>query len=422
VSQDDLQNKRSAVQLLQEFSIPLIAGVVTAIVWANLDHVGYEAFVHYSPLGHHNPLNLHFFANELLMVFFFGVASKEITEACLPGGALNPPRKAVNPLAATLGGIVGPVGVYFIVVWLLGEPELARGWGIPTATDIALAWLVARMVFGARHPAVSYLLLLAVADDAVGLGIIAVFYPDPLNPVQPVFLALVALGMLLAYLLRRFGVNSFWPYVLVPGVLSWAGLHAAHLHPALALVPIVPFMPNRGRDEGLFGEGEMHFDDTLNRFEHFFKSPVDFGLFTFGLANAGVVFSSVGGATWAVLAALLVGKTVGISLFGMVAHKAGFSLPEGMGGRTLFLAGLTAAIGLTVALFVAGVAFTEPLLQGAAKMGALLSSVAAPLVIVAAKLLRVKRMEPLVHGETFASEEATDFGPASGSSLPGGRE
>ena len=90
--------------------------MVTAIVWANVAPHGYHHLIHTSPFGPKSPLNLHFFANEILMVFFFGVAAKEITEACLPGGALNPPRKAVNPLMATLGGILGPVGVYFALV------------------------------------------------------------------------------------------------------------------------------------------------------------------------------------------------------------------------------------------------------------------------------------------------------------------
>ncbi len=81
---------------------------------------------------------------------------------------------------------------------LWGEGSLSRGWGIPTATDIALAWLVARAVFGKGHPAINFLLLLAVADDAIGLGIIAVFYGDPSNPARPEWLGLVAAGMAIA--------------------------------------------------------------------------------------------------------------------------------------------------------------------------------------------------------------------------------
>ena len=377
-------------RILQEFSIPLIFGVVWAVVWANLDFHGYHAFVHWSPFGETSSLNFHFLVNDILMVFFFGIATKEITESCLPGGALSSPRKAVNPILGTLGGVIGPVIFYFSYVAATSDPAILRGWGIPTATDIALAWLVARIAFGKGHPAISFLLLLAIADDAIGLGIIAVFYPDPHHPVQAEFLLLPLAAIGLAFYMRVKKVRSFWAYLVGPGLLSWMGLLLAHLHPALALVPVVPFMPSMGYDVGLYkeeGDGHEH-RDALNRFEHCFKKPVDFSLLAFGLANAGVVFSSAGNATWAVFLSLLVGKTVGIFLFSSVADLLGFKLPQGLNFWSLFLVGLTAGIGLTVALFVAGVAFTDPTLQGSAKMGALLSAAIAPVVIVLAKLIR----------------------------------
>ena len=173
------------------------------------------------------------------MVFFFGVAAKEITESVLPGGALNPVSKAINPLMGTLGGVFGPAGLYFLLAFIFyggtnDFPVVANGWGIPTATDIALAWLVARMVFGKGHPAVNFLLLLAVADDAIGLGIIAVFYPDPDFPVQPAWLLLTFGGMVSAYGMRRANLR-FWPaYILIAGGMSWMGLFKSSIEPALA--------------------------------------------------------------------------------------------------------------------------------------------------------------------------------------------
>jgi len=385
-------SKKKAVKILFEFSIPLIAGVIGALIWANAAPHSYHQLVHGSPFGEGSHLNLHFLVNDIFMALFFGIAAKEITESVLPGGALNPPRKAVNPLLGTLGGVLGPIAVYFAYVAISGDATIANGWGIPTATDIAIAWLVARLAFGPSHPAVSFLLLLAVADDGLGLGIIAVFYPDPAHPVQPLFLLVVAAAIAFAYGLRRAKVNNYWAYLLGPGVVSWTGLFMAHLHPALALVAVVPFMPHAKRDEGLYAEdGDAHhYSDALNQFEHAFKVPVDLGLFVFGLANAGVTLGSVGSATAAVLLALLVGKTAGIFSFSMIGHKLGFSLPEGMDAKSLAVAGLTASLGLTVALFVAGVAFTAPALQGAAKMGALLSAVAAPVVLAVARVLRLK--------------------------------
>ncbi|WP_306535918.1 Na+/H+ antiporter NhaA [Geobacter sp.] len=380
---------RKRINLLREFSVPLIAGVITALVWANLNPQEYHSFINQPFLG---GLNLHFVVNELFMVLFFGIAAVEITQSCLPGGDLNPPRKAINPLLSTLGGVIGPVAVYLGLNAIIGDPALTRGWGIPTATDIALAWLVARLVFGAGHPAVSFLLLLAVADDAIGLAIIAVFYPDPSHPTEPMWLFLTVVGIVIAYILRGAKTKSYWPYVLLGGGLSWTGLFMAHLHPALALVFIIPFLPHPPKETAHLFEDDPRDTSTLARFEHDWKIVVDFGLFLFGLANAGVGFSSMGTATWLVLTALLVGKTVGIFALGSLGQILGFPLPDRVGTKELVLTGLVAGTGLTVALFVAGVAFVEPDIQGSAKMGALLSGGAALLAVVLGRVLNVRRI------------------------------
>lgn len=364
---------------MREFSIPLLAGVGAALVWANLDQVGYDFFVKKPLVG---GVSFHFLSNEIFMVLFFGIAAVEITRSVFPGGDLNPLKKAINPLFATAGGVLGPVAAYFLFNAFFGSDQLTRGWGIPTATDIAIAWLAARLAFGEGHPAIMYLLLLAVGDDAIGLAIIAIFYPNPELPVNPAWLLLTVLGMLTAWGLRRRKVNSYWPYLLTGGVLSWSGLHEAHLHPALALVFIVPFMPHNEQGHSHLFELEERGASTLIRFEHDWKVIVDFGLFLFGLANAGVAFSQFGPATWIVLAALSVGKCAGIFVFGWLAGRLGFQLPEGMGLRHLFVVGILAGTGFTVALFVAGEAFVDPLVCDAAKMGAMLSIVASILGIM----------------------------------------
>jgi Na+:H+ antiporter, NhaA family len=379
---------KQKINLLREFSVPLILGVVTAVIWANLDPSGYEAFDHNHFLG---PFSFHFVTNELFMVFFFGIAAVEITQSCLPGGDLNPPRRAVNPLLATLGGVLGPVGVYCLLNYAIGSPSLDNGWGIPTATDIALAWLAARLVFGDNHPVISFLLLLAIADDAIGLAIIAVFYPDPAVPAEPFWLLLTAAGMVAAWLLRKAKAKSYWPYLLLGGVPSWFGLHEAHLHPALALVFIVPFLPHPHRESKHLFEADPRDCSPLSRFEHDWKIVVDFGLFMFGLANAGVAFSGVGTATWLVFFSLLAGKALGIFFFGFLGERIGFPLPDGMGKRELLTAGVIAGIGFTVALFVAGEAFTDPVVQGAAKMGAMLSIAAFPAAFIIARMTGIRK-------------------------------
>ena len=375
------------ISMLREFSVPLIGGVIVALCWANFDLASYEHFLHAPFLG---GMTFHFATNDLFMVFFFAIAAGEITQSCLPGGDLHPLKKAINPILGTLGGVLGPVTVYLLLNSIIGSPELLRGWGIPTATDIALAWLAARLIFGDRHPAISYLLLLAIADDGIGLAIIAIFYPDPMNPLAPLWIGLVALGMGSAYGLRRLQVKSYWPYLLCGGGLVWTGLFRAHLHPALALVFIIPFLPHAQRETVHIFEENPSDRSTLAEFERHWKVIVDFGLFMFGLANAGVVFSSVGTPTVLVLSALLLGKTAGIFLFGLLAHKLGFPLPRGIQMRHLLVVGLIAAIGMTVALFVAGEAFTDPVISGAAKMGALLSSGAGVLAFVLARSLGIR--------------------------------
>jgi NhaA family Na+:H+ antiporter len=226
-------------------SLLLIAGTVAALVWANTAPESYEHLSH----------ALHFAVNDIGMVFFFALATKEIVEATLPGGPLASPREAGVPLLAAVGGMAAPATLYVIQAALDGRPELMPGWAIPCATDIAFSYLVARLIFPKGHPAIPFLLLLAIADDALGLILLAVFYPS--GPVSVfAFVALMIPALAASLWLKRRRTFSFWPYVLGGGGLSWAALHFGGLHPALALVPILPFMPHESRDLGLFDERE----------------------------------------------------------------------------------------------------------------------------------------------------------------------
>ena len=404
-------------RFLQDYSIPLILGVIAGLAVANVDSHSYEELVDYHIFGQGaalfgHSITVHFLINEVFMVLFFGIAAKEITESVLPGGALNSVPKAINPLLGTLGGILGPAGMYFLLTLIFygGTDEfslVSKGWAIPTATDIALAWLVARLVFGRGHPAVNFLLLLAVADDAIGLGIIAIFYPDPELPVEPVWLLLTAGGMGVAFALRRMQVRYWFIYVAIAGSMSWFGLLKASIEPALALVPIVAFLPGPKPVPAMIEAAtQSEEDDTnprapveavtvpghspLEEFEHRLKLPVDLGLFFFAFANAGVPFANINEVTLIVLLSLIVGKTVGIGLFSAIAVRAGFPLPAGMGMKHLAVAGLIAGLGLTVALFVAGKAFPEPPFEDPAKMGAVLSIGVALLAFAAGAALKVK--------------------------------
>jgi NhaA family Na+:H+ antiporter len=331
---------------------------------------------------------LHFVVNDIAMVFFFGVATKEIVEATAPGGALHSVRRAGLPIIAAVGGMAGPALLYVGLALAFGLPEILNGWAIPCATDIAFSYLVGRLVFGPTHPAMPFLLLLAIADDALGLMILAIFYPSA--PLQPLYLVtLLVAACATAWLLRARRTHSFWPYIVVSGGLSWAGLYLGGLHPALALVPILPFLPHAKRDPGLFVEPRAPQHDALTEFEHWWATPVQFILFAFALTNAGVPFTGSGPTTWIVLAGLIAGKPVGIAAATWLSERIGFERPPRLGWADIVVLGVTAGIGFTVALFFATAAFPAGVLQDEAKLGALLSILAAVVAIAGARVLGV---------------------------------
>lgn len=357
-------------------SVLLIAGTVTALVWANTSLASYEHVSH----------ALHFAVNDVGMVFFFALAAKEIVEATLPGGPLGSLREAAVPLMAAVGGMAVPAGLFTAQVMLAGRPELMPGWAVPCATDIAFSYLVARLIFPAGHPAIPFLLLLAVADDALGLLLLAVFYPSgPLSPLA--FAALMAPAIAITVIMARRGIRSFWPYVLIGGGLAWTALYLGGVHPALALVPILPFMPHAERDRGLFDASERELPDTMNQFERWWHAPVQLILFFFGLVNAGVPLGGVGAGTWMVVLALLVGKPVGIVATAALGVRFGLSAPGGLRYRDMLVVGVAAGIGFTVALFFATAAFPAGRLLDEIKMGALLSFAGAPLAIGLGRVL-----------------------------------
>lgn len=371
--------KRGLLSVALEHSLPLPAGAVIALLWANLSPASYAPFAR----------AVKFAVNDVGMVFFFALAAKEVVEAMCPGGALHTWRRAALPVVAAVGGMLGPAIIYIAWITAAREPELARGWAIPCATDIAFSYLVARAAFR-RHPAIPFLLLLAIADDALGLVILAVFYPlGELHLAAGALLLAAALGVALA--LRAGRVQVFLPYVVAGGALSWAALYVGGLHPALALVPIVPFLPHAARNPGLFVEAPPGARDALSEFEHRFKYPVQFILFAFGLVNAGVQFGAVGPGTWAVVVAIAAGKPIGIGVAVWAATLLGLRLPARLGGRDVAVVGCAAAIGFTVALFFATAAFPPGPRLDQAKLGALFSVGGVVVTLAAARLLRVGR-------------------------------
>ncbi len=279
-----------AIRFLMENSAFLIIGAAVGLVWANIDPRSY-AFIKETPAFHlnHVPVSLHFLINDLAMAFFFLLAGKEIREAMLPRGALSNVRTAALPLIATLGGMAGPAIIFFTGTLLFHAPELTRGWAVPMATDIAFSYLIARIIFpqigGKTHPAIVFLLLLAIADDAGGLIVLATFYPQEVHnllnifvgvPPMLVFFTGAAAAILLAlFFWKKLKITNFWPYLLLPGTIAWIAFHEGGIHPALALVPLVWCMPHEHSDMGIWAVGESEGKDTLNRIQQWWKSPVE---------------------------------------------------------------------------------------------------------------------------------------------------
>jgi NhaA family Na+:H+ antiporter len=364
--------------------------------------------------GGHHGLTIHFIINDILMALFFAIAGKEVWESMLPGGALSNARKAATPLLATLGGIVGPAGLYVAGALLVGESgwfgqegNLGRGWAVPCATDIAFSYLVARLIFGNGHPAIAFLLLLAIADDAAGLIILAIAYPQ--GEIQISWFLLTIAAMATAFVFRKLRLQSFWWYLLIPGVMSWISFYFAGIHAALGLVPIIPCLPHAHTDLGIFAREELHRSDTLNEFEHWWKNPVELILGLFGLANAGVALGNIGTGTYLVVIGLLIGKPVGITLFTWLAEKVfRLEVPAGMNYRHIVTLGAVAGIGFTVALFVSEAAFPAGQfpdeLRDAVKMGALASFLAAVVSFIVARALGIK---PLPQGSSVETPPAS---------------
>ena len=192
-----------------EHYLALPLGALAALAWANCQPESYFTFAH----------TLSFAVSNVGMTVFVALVTKEVVEATTPGGPLHTWRRVTLPVVGALGGILGSALCYIAYLRLGDESSvLARGWPIPCATDIAVSYFIARSICP-RHPAVPFLLLLALASDAIGLVIVALRYP--VADVHAGNLALVAAAIGGAIALRRYRITNPWPYVLGCGALAW---------------------------------------------------------------------------------------------------------------------------------------------------------------------------------------------------------
>ncbi len=382
----------------------LVAAAAIAILWANSPWHGsyhdlWNSHIAIDIAGSSLELNLREWINDLGMVLFFFVVGLEIKRE-ITEGELRDPRQAALPMIGALGGMIVPATIFAL---FNAGGEGSNGWGIPMATDIAIVVGIVTLL-GTRAPswAKIFLLALAIVDDIGAIVVIAVFYSDG---VSFAWLA-VAIGSFGFAALIRNRVPFISVYLMIGG-LCWFALHEAHIHPTLAgvafglLAPVRPRNPQVLVDERALADHPGYdaafklsrqaresvsivewLEHRLHPWSAFVVVPI------FALANAGVRIESseLGGmvtnaVTWGVILGLVVGKTIGISSFTLlaVALKIG-RLPKGVTPRYVIGAGALGGIGFTVSLFVTELAFGESILAEDARLGVLVASIAAALI------------------------------------------
>ncbi len=393
----------------------LLLAATVALVWANSAGAANYTALWHTPLGIRVGAwsferSLEWVVNDGLMVIFFFVVGLEIRRE-IHHGELSDWRRAALPAAAAVGGMVAPAALYMLVA---GAPATRSGWGVPMATDIAFAVGILALL-GNRVPAALRVLLLALAviDDLGAIIVIAAFYSAGIA-LLPLLVA--AAGFLGILVMQRVGVRARLAYV-VPGVVAWAGVYAAGVHPTIAGVIIGLMTPMRawlGTDGFVAGVQDQldqlttggtsdvsshELAETLRQVDVARReamSPAEgliealhpwvaFGIMpVFALANAGVTVTAgaMDAAAWntalGALVGLVIGKPLGILLVSWLVVRAGIaSLPAGITTRHLLVLGMVAGIGFTMALFIAQLAFVDPRLLAAAKLGVLAASLCA---------------------------------------------
>jgi NhaA family Na+:H+ antiporter len=368
---------------IEHFLLLPIGGFI-ALLWANLGPESYFTFSH----------NASFVVNEVGMAVFFALITQQIVEEVMPGGALHTWRRWTVPAVAAAGGTLGAAAVYMAYVGLKYELVLSPGWPAAAAIDIAFGYFIVKAIFG-RHAAIPFLLLAAIVADA--LGMLAIAGRQAFVEVRPGGAALMAIAVGLAFMFRQLRVRTFWPYLAICGPMSWWALHLDGFHPALALVPIVPFLPHVARSLDGFAETPDRRHDSVRHFEHLSQYPVQAVLFLFGLVNAGVLLSGYGTGTWALLWAAVIGKPLGILAATGLAVALGLHLPVRLHWRDLVVVALATSGGFTFGLFFATAVFPVGPVLAELKIGAVATGIGVPLAFAAAWLLHVGRFGRHTH-------------------------
>jgi len=316
------------------------------------------------------------FINYVLMTLFFFVVGLEIKRE-LTSGHLASLKRAVMPFIAAIGGMALPALIYLAIA---GDVD-ANGWGVPVATDIALAvGLLAMVGPSVAQSLRSFLLALAVIDDIGAIAIIAFVYSTGVEYSWALIGVFVILWIVL---LKKLDSHTMYIYVIL-GIALWYCLLRSGVHPTLAgvilglLTPNIPHQNSQLEDRE---DGTVSVIEWLEKIIHPWSSFVIVPIFAF--ANTGVEISneSVRSAinspiAWGIFFGLVLGKPIGILLTSLAAKKFRIGeMPEGAKNIDLVATGSAAGIGFTVAIFIANLAFDDAQTQDLAVFSVIVASV-----------------------------------------------
>ncbi|MCE0508702.1 Na+/H+ antiporter NhaA [Microbacterium sp. KKR3/1] len=349
--------------------ILLVSLAAIALLWANSPwaesyfalrdfEIGYEPW--------HLRLSLGAWAADGLLAIFFFLVGLELKREFVAGD-LRRFSTAVVPIVAAVGGVIVPAVIYLAVV--AGSPEAAHGWAIPTATDIAFAVAVLAII-GSHLPSALriFLLTLAVVDDLIAIGIIALFYTETIE-VLPLVLALVVIAVygVIAQRYRDFfhlRPTAAWLILLPIGLVAWALVHASGVHATIAgvllgfTIPVLHKKADRGPDSGP-GLAEV-FEHRFRPLSAGFAVPV-FAFFSAGVAiggGEGFVSAFTDPVVVGIVVALVVGKPLGITAATWIITRIRrINLDPSLRWMDIVGVGLLAGIGFTVSLLVAELSF-----------------------------------------------------------------
>lgn len=361
----------------------LIAASVVALIIANsgLGSV-YSDAMHWHlpkvPLGPWTlDLSLHHFINDGLMALFFLVVACEIKREML-GGQLSNPRSLVLPLVCAVAGVALPALIF--TAFNQHDPALMRGWAVPTATDIAFA-LGMLALLGSRIPIGMKLLLstVAVVDDLIAIVIIAIFYTSDMHSTSLVLSVVIICAM---FVMNRLKVMNLIPYLVLFAVL-WVLVLKSGVHATLAGVVTGLLIPHQTGDDDTPDPDSspsplLRLEDDLHPWVAYLILPL------FAFANAGLDLSATPlsamteSLPMGIIVGLIVGKSVGIFSAAFLARKIGAAdYPHGVTNQGMFGMSMLCGIGFTMSLFIAGLAYKDPLHYNEAVLGVFTASVIA---------------------------------------------